>query len=719
VSALDAARVPALPLQGMLLPPSRQRAEFASLPPGGASFPMTILCMNGDSIPLFAREVGDDFFRGRYTIALWWWELSRLPDAWGAAFEHIDEVWVATDHIYRAAAADAPVPVYRVPLPVSLPAIVPYTREALGLPEGYLFLFMYDYHSTSARKNPLGVIEAFTRAFPEGSGASLVLKSINHENLPEHHEAIAVAAARHGDIHLIDQYVSADEKNAMLAACDCYVSLHRSEGFGLTPAEAMYLGKPVIATRYGGVLDFMNDQNSYLVAHDMSRVGDGAHPYPRDAEWAEPDVDQAAKLMRRVFEHTDEAREVGERAAADIRASNSPEVAGAAMKRRLQAIYERHLPAQDGTEGSVPGDDVAVRLATLERDVARGPLPPRPGRLQPVRRAAGRAVSKLTAPQTHHMKQLGERVGDALERLHHEHHEALAEQRASRADAMAEIRRLRSGLKDATTRLQALERRLFVPDTDPDPRFAAVDQHLAEHETVPFMAPEHAFRILMRDGAGKVLGFTQPLPDIRETEWYRVFEDAFRGTEERVRTLQAGYVDLLAEHAPVLDVGCGRGELLDLLRQHGVWALGVDVDAGMVATSRAKGHEVVHSDVNAYLESRDPRSLGAVVASEVIEHLPFPELMRFLDLSHRTLRNGGIAILETVNPHCLPALKGFWIDPTHQHPLFPEVVLTLCRIHGFGSGYAYHPTGVGDFNTDRLRAPFYAVVVEKRRRTER
>ena len=699
VGALDAARVPALPLQGTLLPPSRQRAEFSSVPPTGSPYPLTILCMNGDTVPVFAREVGEDFFRDRYTMALWWWELGELPDDWSGAFEYLDEVWVATEHIYRAVAPSSPVPVTKVPLPVKLPPIVPYSRAELRLPEGFLFFFMYDYHSTLARKNPLGVIEAFKRAFPEGSGACLVLKSINHENLPEHHEAVAVASADHADIHLASRYVSADEKNAMLAACDCYISLHRSEGFGLTPAEAMYLGKPLIATAYGGVVDFMTAQNSYLVGHGMSQVGEGAHPYPADAWWAEPDVDEAARLMRHVFEHPEEAAEVGRYAARDIRASNSPEAAGRAMRRRLEAIYEAQ---RAGITAARIEDEFTERLAQLGHTIARGPLPPNAGRFQPLRQVAGKAVSRLTAPQVSHTHAVDDQVREALDQLHAENHRGLVEQRAMRAELMAEVRRLRSELKVTQTQALALSQRQ-----------SAFDQHLAEHATSPFMAPYHALAVEQRADMGRVLAFSSPLPEVPAGERYRVFEDAFRGSELRVRDLQERYLDLVAGHGPVLDVGCGRGEFLDLLREHGIESLGVDLDLGMVAVARAKGHAVTEADLNQFMTDREPGSLGGVIASEVIEHLPYAELLRFLELAHSRLAPGGIAILETVNPHSLTAAKGFWLDPTHQHPLFPEVVLVLCRIMGFADGYVFHPTGVGDFELDRLSQAAYAAVVRK------
>jgi glycosyltransferase involved in cell wall biosynthesis len=123
-----------------------------------------------------------------------------------------------------------------------------------------------------------------------------------------------------------------------MASCDCYVSLHRAEGFGLTMAEAMVAGKPVIATGYSGNVDFMNTENSYLVDYEIARVGPDCEIYPPEGEWAQPSVEHAAELMRHVQEHPAEAAKVGERARQDVLRSLSPEATGAAMRRRLEEL---------------------------------------------------------------------------------------------------------------------------------------------------------------------------------------------------------------------------------------------------------------------------------------------------------------------------------------------------------------------------------------------
>jgi hypothetical protein len=185
------------------------------------------------------------------------------------------------------------------------------------------------------------VIEAFKRAFEPGAGASLALKCINSADDPTNHTRLLAAAAEHDDVYIIDGYVSPAQNHALIAACDSYVSLHRSEGFGLTPAEAMALGKPVIATGYSGNLDYMTPQNSYLVDYELTPIGPGSAPYPPSGSWAEPDTEHAARLMRDVFEDQTAARARGERAASDIARSHSLEAAGRSMKLRLESLRAR------------------------------------------------------------------------------------------------------------------------------------------------------------------------------------------------------------------------------------------------------------------------------------------------------------------------------------------------------------------------------------------
>jgi SAM-dependent methyltransferase len=166
---------------------------------------------------------------------------------------------------------------------------------------------------------------------------------------------------------------------------------------------------------------------------------------------------------------------------------------------------------------------------------------------------------------------------------------------------------------------------------------------------------------------------------------YVGFERRFRGDPAAVAmTLAERYVELLAEHAPVVDVGCGAGGLLAALREAQIESRGVDLDAGMVAEAQASGLDVVRSDALSYLGSLPDGSVGAITAIHVIEHLVFADLVRFLDLAAAKLRPGGVLVCETPNPTALIVLgHSYILDPTHKWPLHPSLVTFLCERAGF------------------------------------
>lgn len=303
----------------------------------GAS--IKILCVNGDRTPSVASELGASYFDGNYTIGVWFWEIEQFPASMFPGFDFVDEIWVASEFIARALREVSPKPVYAFPLPA--PILKPSTivsREELAIPEGFLFLYSFDFFSVFERKNPLGLVRAFTAAFQEMEGPVLVIKSINgHSNL-SHLEKLRHETSGRKDIVIMDGYLPYDRKNAMMELCDCYVSLHRGEGFGLTMAEAMSLAKPVIATKYGGNLDFMTESNSYLCPYTLRPVGPGSEPYPHDAKWADPDISQAASLMRYIHAHPSEAAERGKIAAMDIESKQSSTACARFINERLAAI---------------------------------------------------------------------------------------------------------------------------------------------------------------------------------------------------------------------------------------------------------------------------------------------------------------------------------------------------------------------------------------------
>ncbi len=372
VAALDERRIPVLPLESTVRPDCRHGHAFETAAAGGVAFPITITCANPDWMGHWAHSLGERFFLDRYSIGYWWWEVEGpTPFNWRPNFRLVNEVWTASEHIATTLRPAIDVPIRTMTFPVAVTPPPPASRAALGLPDGYVFLTMFDYASSLRRKNPLAAIEAFRRSFAPGNGASLVVKCINHTQHRAAHRELMAAVAGHPDICVIDRYVCRRTRTqwSPVPTATCRSTEPRvSDAAG----EAMFLGKPTIATAYSGNLEFQNEANSYLVGFRLVQVGGDGPQYPPNGVWAEPDVEHAAAMMRRVFADQAASRAVGARAAADIRRTHSLQAAGVSMEQRLERIA-RELELW-------PSDEPAGRSAAAPL-IERGPVPPPSRRL--------------------------------------------------------------------------------------------------------------------------------------------------------------------------------------------------------------------------------------------------------------------------------------------------------------------------------------------------
>ena len=275
---------------------------------------------------------------GVYRVGLWYWELETVPPEWGRIGASLDEVWAPTRFIARALEPVMSMPVVPLMPGVELGRFTPRPRAHFGVRDDrVVFLFMFDMASVMERKNPHALLDAFARAFHRDEPVQLVLKTFRGDLHPILIRDLRRAAEGIGAL-VIDEVLSREDSYALMHACDCYVSLHRSEGFGLTMAEAMLMGKPVIATAYSGNLDFMDERNSLLVDCKVVALERDVPPYKRGFRWGEPSVEHAARHLRWVYEHPEEARALGARARQDVAERLSLEAAGRRMARRLEEI---------------------------------------------------------------------------------------------------------------------------------------------------------------------------------------------------------------------------------------------------------------------------------------------------------------------------------------------------------------------------------------------
>jgi len=202
-------------------------------------------------------------------------------------------------------------------------------------------------------------------------------------------------------------------------------------------------------------------------------------------------------------------------------------------------------------------------------------------------------------------------------------------------------------------------------------------------------------------------------PDVGEAFDYVGFEYLFRGPQSRIQDILRFYVPYFRDRKVVFDLGCGRGEFLDVLREVGGIATGVDSHAGQAAECRRRGHQVIEADLFEHVSSLPDASIDGFFAGHVIEHLPFPVLVQLYHRACRKLKPGGVFIAETVNPHCTPAFKFFYLDPTHIAPLFPEVMKFVAESAGFARTEILFPISCDDPQHIYHESCVYAILAEK------
>jgi glycosyltransferase involved in cell wall biosynthesis len=314
-------------------------------------FDRILTCLNADTTAQIDAFVPRAARAGRHRFGMWVWELPVFPAIWAGALAEVDEIWAPSRFVADAVAGATAKPVRVVPYPVAPEAAeTRAARLALGLAQdAFIFLTAFDFNSFTARKNPQAAILAFRDAFPDAGDRSvrLIVKCHGTQGREVHSRLIADLIARDPRIQLIDEVYPSARMNLLQAACDAFVSLHRSEGFGLNIARCMAHGKPVVATDFGGNTDFMTTENAVPIEYRMRAVARDEYPGGAGQWWADPLHEAAVEAMRRLRERPALQAELGARARRDVRSAFSHEAVGRTMLRYWSA-------ASSGAKG-MPG----------------------------------------------------------------------------------------------------------------------------------------------------------------------------------------------------------------------------------------------------------------------------------------------------------------------------------------------------------------------------
>jgi glycosyltransferase involved in cell wall biosynthesis len=303
-------------------------------------YPINLICVNPDMLYRLPVWVTYPEWAKTYNIGYWFWELENFPQTWQYATHLVDEIWVATEFIAQAMRKSGK-KVVKIPFPLEfdLPP-ESMNKKYFGLnPKEFTFIFSFDFNSIPERKNPQATIKAFKQAFPVGDHTvRLILKTMNGSHYSQLRKNLEALIDQDSRIEIWDGHLTQDEMRGLIRSSDCYISLHRAEGLGLGLAEAMYLGKPTIATGYSGSTEFMNSTNSMLVPYTLVPVPAGAYPNGKDQLWAEPDIEVAAEKMQKMASDSTLREKLGHRAAVYMREQRSYIKVGQAIRAQLEQI---------------------------------------------------------------------------------------------------------------------------------------------------------------------------------------------------------------------------------------------------------------------------------------------------------------------------------------------------------------------------------------------
>lgn len=305
------------------------------------TYPINVFHIDAPQCGDIDHHHGTQFRKERRNIAYWAWELPEFPDNWIQYFDYFDEIWTPSNFVRDAISIKSPLPVLTIPHCIQFDIPKETERAKFGLPEDqFLFLFAYDLNSYQERKNPMAIIRAFKKAFAGANGkdVGLVIKTHSIQQNLESFNLLKQDLAGIDNVHLIDKRLSRTDVYSLMNSVNSYVSLHRSEGFGLTVAESMFLEKPVISTDWSATSEFLNHTNGCPVTFDLIKIKQDFGPYSQGQFWADAHTDNAASHMIKLVNDSDFAKQIGKNAGRTIRERFSPEAIGKIYEKRIKSL---------------------------------------------------------------------------------------------------------------------------------------------------------------------------------------------------------------------------------------------------------------------------------------------------------------------------------------------------------------------------------------------
>ncbi|WP_426476191.1 glycosyltransferase [Chryseobacterium sp. CBSDS_008] len=307
-----------------------------------APYPINLIQISPSETPNFFDYFDHSFFKDKYNILYMAWESETIPEDYVMNMNLFDEIWTPSTYCKECIEKYVSLPVKVIPHPINIELADTDDRDAVQFYDKSLFnfLFIFDYNSSVERKNVINLIKIFRETFDHGdNNAFLTIKTSRSQKFPTEKEQLIQAIGDSKKIKIVEKIFDKNALNYVISNCDSYISLHRSEGFGLTMAEAMYFKKPVIATGYSGNLEFMNTENSFLVPADVIASDSRVINYEANTVWSEPSLQEAGIYLKTVYEGKAEVEEKAEKGQKTIAEDLSLKRIGQLIKTRCEELF--------------------------------------------------------------------------------------------------------------------------------------------------------------------------------------------------------------------------------------------------------------------------------------------------------------------------------------------------------------------------------------------
>ncbi len=312
-------------------------------------YDINIYFINAGGIKRAKSNLPPHYFYNKFEIGVWFWELEEFNPKYSEAFSYLDEIWVFTDFVEKCLEKVSPVSVKKLCLPYKIPKIEEKKEE------GYFkFLVVFDFFSDFERKNPLGAIKVFREAFGENNDVRLIIKTLNSKSFPKYINILKNEAEKSKNIKIIDEFWNREKFYKEMSSSNVYISLHRGEGLGLNILDSVFLNTIPVITKYGGIVEFLPENYRFFIPYKIVKAKPVVSAYSfEEARWADPEIDEAVKIIKFIYYNYETALEENER----IRKYIKDKIKSCSLYRNIEEILEE-LKGGHLTKKTIPKKNI-------------------------------------------------------------------------------------------------------------------------------------------------------------------------------------------------------------------------------------------------------------------------------------------------------------------------------------------------------------------------